>query len=130
MCYCLICGRTANPRSLPFALQSWRRESWRLLSATLVLLLTVLAKANPSNTNLDFYWLPTIQVSIDLDLHRLAQAIEKLQAARRPPNAHPPRFGPRQSRTREFTSSSLSEKFAQIQAKHAFALTPISRCDN
>jgi hypothetical protein len=40
-----------------------------------------LAKANPSNTILNFYWLPAIRGSIDLDLHRPAQAIEKLQAA-------------------------------------------------
>jgi predicted Zn-dependent protease len=38
-----------------------------------------LAKANPSNTILNVYWLPTIRAAIELDSNRPAQAVEALQ---------------------------------------------------
>ncbi len=37
------------------------------------------AKANPSNTILNYYWLPTILASTELDLNHPAQTIEILQ---------------------------------------------------
>jgi eukaryotic-like serine/threonine-protein kinase len=40
-----------------------------------------LAKANPSNTFLNTYWLPTIRAATELDLNHPAQAIEILQVA-------------------------------------------------
>ena len=40
-----------------------------------------LASAGPSNTILNFYYLPTIQAAIELDLGHPAQAIAKLQSA-------------------------------------------------
>ena len=40
-----------------------------------------LAKANPSNTILNVYWLPTIRAAAELDLNRPAQAVEILQRA-------------------------------------------------
>ena len=38
-----------------------------------------LAKGNPSDTLLNFYWLPTIRAAAELDLNHPAQAIEILQ---------------------------------------------------
>jgi len=38
-----------------------------------------LAKANPSDTLLNFYWLPTIRAAAELDLNHPAQAVEILQ---------------------------------------------------
>jgi eukaryotic-like serine/threonine-protein kinase len=40
-----------------------------------------LAKANPSNTILNTYWLPTIRAATDLDLNHPAEAIEILQGS-------------------------------------------------
>ncbi|MGC1451075.1 MAG: protein kinase [Candidatus Sulfotelmatobacter sp.] len=40
-----------------------------------------LARANPSNTMLNFYWLPTIRAAAELDQNRPAKAIEILQPA-------------------------------------------------
>lgn len=39
-----------------------------------------LAKANPANTILNFYWLPTVRSAIELDLNHHAKAIEILQS--------------------------------------------------
>ena len=40
-----------------------------------------LAKTNPSNTLLNFYWLPTIRAAIELDRNNPEKALEFLQAA-------------------------------------------------
>jgi tRNA A-37 threonylcarbamoyl transferase component Bud32/predicted Zn-dependent protease len=42
---------------------------------------TELAKTNPSNTLLNFYWLPTIHAAIELDRNDVEKALEFLQAA-------------------------------------------------
>ena len=39
-----------------------------------------LAKANPANTILNFYWLPTIRAAIELGLNHPAKAIDLLQS--------------------------------------------------
>jgi eukaryotic-like serine/threonine-protein kinase len=53
-----------------------------------------LAKANPSNTILNTYWLPTIRASTELDLNHPAQAIEILQGTGAYELGQPPPVGP------------------------------------
>jgi eukaryotic-like serine/threonine-protein kinase len=53
-----------------------------------------LAKANPSNTILNNYWLPTIRAATELNLNHPAQAIEILQGAGAYELGAPPPLGP------------------------------------
>jgi DNA-binding winged helix-turn-helix (wHTH) protein/Tfp pilus assembly protein PilF len=53
-----------------------------------------LAKANASNTTLNFYWLPTIRAAIGLDRIHPAQAIDILQSAAPYELGQPPPLGP------------------------------------
>jgi tetratricopeptide (TPR) repeat protein len=53
-----------------------------------------LAKANPSNTILNLYWLPSVRAAAELDLNHPAQAIETLQVAEAYELGQPPPIGP------------------------------------
>jgi serine/threonine protein kinase len=53
-----------------------------------------LAKANPSNTILNFYWLPTIRAATELDLNQPSKAIEILRGTGAYELGSPPQLGP------------------------------------
>jgi len=53
-----------------------------------------LAAENPSNTMLNFYWLPTIRAAAELDLNHPAKAVEMLQVSTSYELGTPPLFPP------------------------------------